>query len=54
MMNMKGAIGLAKCAINRRVIAITYCYQTAVGKVSYLITTDTEIPFQSAGIWQIA
>ena len=41
MMNNKGAVGLAKRAINRKVIAITNCYRTAVGKVSYLITTDT-------------
>ena len=54
MINIKGALGLAKRAINRRVIAITNCYRTAVGKVSYLITTDTEIPSQSAGAWQTA
>ena len=43
MMNIKGAAGLAKRAINRRVIAITNSYRTAVGKVSYLSTRDTEI-----------
>ena len=41
MMNIEGAAGLAKRAINRIVIAITNCYRTAVGKASYLITTDT-------------
>lgn len=40
---MKGVVGVAKRAINRRVIAITNCYQTAVGKVAYLITTDIKI-----------
>ena len=49
-MNMKGVMGLAKRVINCRVIAITNYYQTAVGKVSYLITTDTKIFFQSAGV----
>ena len=53
-MNMKSTMGLAKRAINRRVIAITNCYQTAVGKVSYLIITDTEILSQSADTWQTA
>ncbi len=54
MIDIKGALGLAKRAINRKVTAITNCYRTAVGKVSYLITTDTEIPSQSAGAWQTA
>ncbi len=54
MIDIKGALGLAKRAINRKIIAITNCYRTAVGKVSYLITTDTEIPSQSAGAWQTA
>lgn len=51
---MKGIVGLAKCAINHRVIAITNCYQTDVGKVSYVITTDTEKTSQSADAWQTA
>ena len=46
MMNIKGAVGLAKRAINRRVIAITNCYRTAMGKASYLTMADTKIPFQ--------
>ncbi len=54
MIDIKGALGLAKRAINRKVIVITNCYQTTVGKVSYLITTDTEISSQSAGAWQTA
>ncbi len=54
MIDIKGALGLTKRAINRKVIAITNCYQTAVGKVSYLITTDTEIPSQSVDVWQTA
>ena len=52
MITIKDALGLAKHAINYIVIAITNCYQTAVGKVSYLITTGTEISSQSAGAWQ--
>ncbi len=35
MIDIKGTLGLAKRAINRKVIAMTNCYQTAVGKVSY-------------------
>ncbi len=54
MINIKGALCLAKRAIYRRVIAITNCYRTAVGNVFDLITTDTEIPFQSGGAWQTA
>ena len=41
MINIEGAAGLAKCAINHIVIAINNSYQTAVSKASYLITTDT-------------
>ena len=47
MMNIKGAAGLAKRAINRIVIAITNCYRTAVSEASYLTTTDTEVPSHS-------
>lgn len=50
MINIKGAAGLAKHAINRRVIVITNCYQTAVGNVSYLSVRDTKIAFQSADV----
>ena len=54
MMNMKSAVGLAKHAINHRIIAITHGYQTDISKVSYLTTTDTKIPFQLADAWQTA
>ena len=37
MLNIKGAAGLAK----RRVTAITNCYQTAVGKVSFINLSGT-------------
>ena len=40
-MNLKDAAGLAKRAINYIVIAITNRFQTVVGKVSYLMTTNT-------------
>lgn len=40
MMNIQGAVSLAKYTINCRVIAITNCNQTAVGKTSYLTITD--------------
>ena len=40
MINIKNAVGLAKHVINRIVIAITNCYQIAVDKASYLITTN--------------
>ncbi len=46
MIDIKGALGLAKRAINRKVIAITNCYRTAVGKASYLTMEDTTILFQ--------
>ena len=36
VINMKGAAGLGKCAINCIAIAITNCYRNAVGKASYL------------------
>ena len=52
MITIKDALDLAKHAINYIVIAITNYYHTAVGKVSYLIITGTEISSQSAGAWQ--
>ena len=38
MMNIKGAVILAKHTINGRVIAITNCYQTAVGGDPSIVT----------------
>ena len=52
MIIIKGTMGLVKCVINRIIIVITNCYQTVVGKVSYLITAGIEISSQSAGAWQ--
>ena len=52
VITIKNALDLAKHAISYIVIAITNYYQTAVGKVSYLIITGTEISSQSAGAWQ--
>ena len=46
---MKDIVGLTKRAINYKVIAITNYYQTRVGKVSYLIITDTKISSSSIG-----
>lgn len=46
MINIKGAAGLAKRAIIRKVNAITNCYSTAVGKASDLTMTNTKIPSQ--------
>lgn len=43
MINIKGALGLAKSSIYYKVIAITNYYQIAVSKVFYLITIDTKI-----------
>ncbi len=40
MINMKGAAGLAKIAINRTVIAITNCYRTVGGQALILSYTD--------------
>ena len=54
MMNMKSYVGLAKRAINHKVIVITNYYQTTIGKVFYLITIDIKILFQSTGAWQTA
>ena len=52
MITIKSAVGLAKYTINCIVIAITNCYITTVGQVSYFITISTEISFQSASAWQ--
>ena len=38
MMNIKGALGLAKRAINRKVVAITNCYRTA-GATTFVTTS---------------
>ena len=46
MITIKGAVGLAKHAMNRIIIAITNCYQTAVGKASYLTIANAEIHSQ--------
>ena len=40
MINIKGAAGLAKRAINRIVIVITNCYQTVGGQGFLLSYTD--------------
>ena len=45
MITIKNIVGLAKYAINCIVIAIINCYQTALSKVSYLITTSTKLFF---------
>lgn len=48
IIKIKVAVGLAKCIIYYKVIAITNYYKTVVGKVFFFITIDTKIFFQSA------
>ncbi len=44
MINIKGAAGRAKRAINRIVIAITNCYRTVGGGKAFYLATQTATP----------